>query len=51
MVLFIEQRISRREEINFNFFVLQLWKKSGFYSGILLDFEVSNMTEERLIEE
>jgi len=39
MVLVIEQRISRRKEINFNFFVLQLWKKSGFYSGILLDFE------------
>ena len=27
MVLVIEQRISRREEVNFNFFVLQLWKK------------------------
>jgi hypothetical protein len=28
-----------KEEVDFILFVLQLWKKSGFYSGILFDFE------------
>ena len=33
------QKISRKEVIDFNFFVFQPWEKSGFYSRILLDLE------------
>jgi hypothetical protein len=39
----------RKEEIGFNFFVLQLWKKSGFYSGILLGFAVQKKKRKVLL--
>jgi len=43
-----ELRLPRREEISSNIFLFfNYGKKSGFYSGILLDFEGSDYTLEK----